>query len=69
MEVVNYLLECRAAFVANASITRNAQNELPIHLLCQDGENRVVEGRSRSYTETIWLMLLSNPEVVSIGSS
>ena len=64
--VVKHLLECHSALVAEASVTTNARNELPIHLLCQAGKEKVV--KSTKYTETILLMLLSNPEVVSLGS-
>ena len=78
--IVKHLLECHAALVAEASVTMNAQKELPIHLLCQAGKDvkatreREANQWDRSvakclYTETIWLMLLSNPEVLSLVSS
>ena len=41
----------------------NAQNELPIHLLCEAGKDKV-DCESSEYIETIWQMLLANPEAL-----
>ena len=61
--VVKYLLEEHAHLVSSATV--NDKGELPIHLLC---ESRRGEGyddiESTEYIETIWLLLLANPEVV-----
>jgi len=54
-EKVNYLLDKQAAFVS----TCNSDQKLPIHLLCESG----VDDESVAYVETIWRMLLANPEL------
>ena len=61
-EVVKYLLESHAHLVASA--TANAKGELPIHLLCESGKGEEDGNESTEYIETIWLLLLANPEVV-----
>ena len=60
-EVVRYLLTNHASLVASVEV--NEKGELPIHLLCEAGKDKV-DCDSVEYTETIWLMLLSNPEAV-----
>ena len=54
-EKVNYLLDKQAAAVS----ARNTDQKLPIHLLCESGG----EDESVAYVETIWRMLLANPEL------
>ena len=54
-EKVNYLLEKQVTFVS----ARNSDQKLPIHLLCESrGDDESV-----AYVETIWRMLLANPEL------
>ena len=62
--VVRYLLESYSPLVASATV--NAKGELPIHLLCEKAGKGEEEGDNGSteYIETIWLLLLANPEVV-----
>ena len=58
----------QASLVASAEM--NEKGELPIHLLCKAGKYKVnSEDRTDTeYIETIWLMLLANPEaVVAMG--
>ena len=62
-EVVKYLLESHAHLVASATV--NAKNELPIHLLCESSKDEDGDSESTEYIETIWLLLLANPEVVA----
>ena len=57
MTVVKYLLRSHAPLVASATV--NANNELPIHLLCNAGKEDKVDKESTEYIETIWL--LANP--------
>ena len=59
MTVVKYLLRSHAPLVASATV--NANNELPIHLLCNAGKEDKVDKESTEYIETIWLLLLANP--------
>ena len=59
--VVKYLITNHASLVASVEVNR--KDELPFHLLCEAGKDRV-DCDSTEYTETIWLMLLSNPEVI-----
>ena len=42
----------------------NAKGELPIHLLCESMIGEDDDSENIEYIETIWLMLLANPEVV-----
>ena len=60
--VVKYLLESHAHLVPSATV--NAENKLPIHLLCESGKDDDGDRESAEYIETIWLLLLANPEVV-----
>jgi len=60
-EVVKYLITNHASLVSSAEV--NGNGELPIHLLCEAGKDEV-DCNSAKYIETIWLMLLSNPEAV-----
>ena len=57
------MLEDHAHLVASATV--NAKGELPIHLLCESGRDREDDSDSTEYIETIWLLLLANPEVVA----
>ena len=57
--VVKYLLGRRVPSMSE----RNGANELPIHLLCECGEDKV-DRESQEYVETIWLLLLAYPETV-----
>jgi len=63
LDVVQYLLERHVSLVSSASV--NVNNELPFHLLCQDGGEDKVDKDILKHIETIWLMLLVNPEVVA----
>ena len=60
--VVKYLLESHAPLVASATV--NAKGELPIHLLCESMRGEDDDSEDIEYIETIWLLLLANPEVV-----
>jgi ankyrin repeat protein len=60
--VIKYLLESHAPLVSSATV--NAKNELPIHLLCEASKDMSGDSESTEYIETIWLLLLANPEVV-----
>ena len=42
---------------------RNNNNKLAIHLLFECGEN-ILDRESMEYVETVWQLLLANPEVV-----
>jgi len=55
-KTINYLLDKQAAFVS----VPNADKKLPIHLLCESGEG---EDESVAHVETIYRMLLANPEL------
>ena len=61
LAVVKYLLDSHATLVASATV--NAKGELPIHLLGQAGKEDKVDRESTEYIETIWLLLLANPEL------
>jgi len=61
LAVVKYLLDSHAPLVASATV--NAKGELPIHLLGQAGKEDKVDRESTEYIETIWLLLLANPEL------
>ena len=61
-EVVKYFLKNHSSLVALAEV--NEAGELPLHLLCDAGRKDKVDIDSTVHIETIWLMLLSNPEVV-----
>jgi hypothetical protein len=53
-----------------ASATVNEAGVLPIHLLFESAGKRVVEDDnddSKEHIETMWLMLLANPEAVFLG--
>ena len=63
-EVVKYLLESHAPLVASTTTTVNAKGELPIHLLCESTRGEEDDSESTEYIETIWQLLLANPEVV-----
>jgi len=62
LSVVKYLLESHAPLVASATV--NAKGELPIHLLCESRRGEDDDSEDTEYIETIWLLLLANPEVV-----
>jgi len=57
--VVKYLLESRVPSVSE----RNGNNKLPIHLLCESGNDKV-DHESAEYVETIWRLLVAYPETV-----
>ena len=59
--VIKYLLESRASLVASSTV--NAENKLPIHLLCEHGKGEE-DINGVEYVGTIWLLLLANPEVL-----
>jgi len=62
-EVVKYLLGEYTSLASSAEV--NGEGELPLHLLCEAGKDNVVNSdNSTEYTETVWLMLLANPEVI-----
>ena len=60
--VLKYLLEDHAHLVSSATV--NAKGELPIHLLCEYGKGKEDDDQSVEYVETIWLLLLANPEAL-----
>ena len=60
--VVKYLLEDYAHLVSSATV--NAKGELPIHLLCESMRGEDDDSENTEYIETIWLLLLANPEMV-----
>ena len=57
--VVKYLLEANVPSVSE----RNNDNKLAVHLLFECGEN-ILDRESMEYVETVWQLLLANPEVV-----
>jgi len=59
LSIVKYLLEANAPSVSD----RNNNNKLVIHLLFECGEE-TLDRESMEYVETVWQMLLANPEVV-----
>ena len=59
--VVQYLITNHASLVASMKV--NINEELPIHLLCEYGKSRE-DSDSTQYFETIWLMLLADPEAL-----
>jgi len=61
LEVIKYFLDEYTSLVSLAEV--NEEGELPIHLLCEAGKDKV-DIDSTVYVETIWLMLLANPEVI-----
>ena len=54
-------LDNNASLVALSTV--NAQNMLPLYLLCESAKSRE-KTESTDYIEAIWLLLVSNPEVV-----
>ena len=56
---MNYLLQANVPSVSE----RNNDNKLAIHFLLECGEN-TLDRDSMDYVETVWRMLLANPEVV-----
>ena len=59
-EAVNYLLDRQVASVSE----RNTKGKLPIHLLCDAANERRGLRDTPLYVETIWRLLLANPETV-----
>ena len=57
--VVKYLLQANVSSVSE----RNNKNKLAIHLLFECGEN-ILDQESMEYVETVWQLILANPEVV-----
>jgi len=63
LEVIKYLLGNHASLVSSAVVNR--KGELPIHLLCEAGKDDEVDNDdSTEYVETIWRMILANPEAI-----
>ena len=58
LEVIKYFLDEHISLVVTAVV--NEKGELPIHLLCEGGKDKV-EYDSVEYIEIIWRMLLANP--------
>ena len=58
-DAVKYLLGANVPSVSE----RNNDNKLAIHLLFECGEN-TLDTESMTYVETVWQLLLANPEVV-----
>ena len=58
--MVNYLLKRSVPTVSK----RNDDDKLPVHLLCEAGEEKVAR-ESLAYVESIWHLLLAYPETVS----
>ena len=61
LEVIKYLLDKHTSLVSTVEV--NDSGELPIHLLCEAGKDKV-DSDSTEYIEIIWRMLLANPEVI-----
>ena len=61
LEIVKYLLERHASLISLVKV--NEKGELPIHLLCEAGKVKI-DCDSVEYIETIWRMLLANPEAL-----
>ena len=59
LSVLKYLLEANVPSVSE----RNNGSKLAIHLLLECGEN-TLDRESMEYVETVWQLLLANPEVV-----
>ena len=59
--VIKYFLDNHVSFVASAEV--NDEDKLPIHLLCEAGKDKV-DRESPEFIDTIWRMLLANPEAV-----
>ena len=57
--VIKYLLEANVPSVSE----RNNDNKLAIHLLFECG-SVIFDRESMEYVETVWQLLLTNPEVV-----
>jgi len=64
LDVIKYLLNEHTSLVSTAQV--NEKGELPIHLLCEAGKDKIGSD-SIEYIEIIWRMLLANPEVVAGG--
>ena len=62
LEVIKYFLDEHTSLVSSAEVNENG--ELPIHLLCEAGKDKV-DVDSTEYIEIIWRMLLANPEAVA----
>ena len=58
-DVVKYLLKVNVPSVSE----RNNNNKLAIHLLLECG-SVILDRESMEYVETVWQLLLANPEVV-----
>ena len=59
MQVVEYLMTKSMASVK----TVNSENELAIHVLCNSRCKSRQQLRSVEYTDTIFKLLLANPEI------
>ena len=61
LDVIKYLMDNHSSVVV--SVEMNLDKELPLHLLCEYGKSRE-DSDSTQYFETIWLMLLADPEAL-----
>ena len=59
--VIKYFLDDHVSLVASAEVNENG--ELPIHLLCEAGKDKV-DCVSAEYIDIIWRMLLASPEAL-----
>lgn len=62
--VIKYLLSNHSPLVVSSVSERWIDNKMPIHLLCEAGKEKVNDRESTEYIETIWLLLLTNPEAL-----
>ena len=68
LDVIQCLLEYHSPLVASSSVSVNTSNKVPIQLLLEAGEEKVdneIEESTR-FTETIWQLLLTNPETMTM---
>jgi len=61
LEVIKYFLDEHTSLVSSTEVDENG--ELPIHLLCGVGKDKV-NSENTEFIEIIWRMLLANPEAV-----
>ena len=62
--VIKYLLSNHLPLVVSSVSERWIDNKMPIHLLCEAWKDKVNDRESTEYIETIWLLLLTNPEAL-----
>lgn len=63
LAVIMYLIESHASLVASMEV--NLNEKLPLHLLCESGMEE--DNKSVKYIETIWRMLLADPEALRVS--